>query len=36
MFNPNKLIQKPVLVIEGLPHTQLDENSESHVEELFT
>lgn len=27
---------KPVVVIEGLPHTQLEETDEGTVEELFT
>jgi len=33
---PFKTIQKPVVVIEGLPHTQVEETDNSPVEELFT
>ena len=33
---PFKTIQKPVVVIEGLPQTQVEETDNSPVEELFT
>ncbi len=33
---PFKSIQKPVVVIEGLPDTQSEETDSSPVEELFT
>ena len=33
---PYKSIQKPVVVIEGLPQTQVEETENSPVEELFT
>ena len=33
---PYKTLQKPIVVIEGLPHTQIEETENSQVEELFT
>lgn len=36
MFNKLHLKQKPITVIEGLPHTQLDEEQTNDpLEELF-
>jgi hypothetical protein len=33
---PYKTIQKPAVVIEGLPQMQVEESENSPVEELFT
>jgi hypothetical protein len=33
---PFKTFQKPVVVIEGLPQTQIEDDDNSPVEELFT
>jgi hypothetical protein len=36
MFNKRTLKQKPITVIEGLPHTQLEEQpTNDPLEELF-
>jgi hypothetical protein len=36
MFNKEILRERPITIIEGLPHTQLEEVTETQVEELFT
>ena len=36
MFNKELLRERPITIIEGLPHTQLKEVAETQVEELFT
>ena len=36
MFNKELLRERPITIIEGLPHTQLEEVSDTQVEELFT
>jgi len=36
MFNKELLREHPITIIEGLPHTQLEEATDTQVEELFT
>jgi hypothetical protein len=36
MFNKEVLLERPITIIEGLPHTQLEEVTDTQVEELFT
>lgn len=36
MFNKELVRERPITIIEGLPHTQLEEVTDTQVEELFT
>jgi hypothetical protein len=36
MLNKELLRERPITIIEGLPHTQLEDVAETQVEELFT